>query len=500
MEYAVAGAALFFNLSPILALCAGTLLGIIIGAIPGLGPVQLIPLSIPFTLFMDPTSALIFLFAEYIASIYGGSISAILLRTPGTPASIATVFDGYPLARSGKAGKALQLALVASVIGDLVSTGVLITVAQTMAEIALKFGPAAIASVVIFSLTMVAGTVGDSLARGLLAACIGAMFALIGTDSITGTPRFTFGITQLQTGIGLLPLIMGLYTISELFVLSEQGMRSKDVATVQRSDARAEDSRVSLKEIWALRGALTRGSVLGVALGILPGLGSSAAALLAYGWAQRASKEPHLFGKGSLEGVAAPEAANNAETSGALLPFLTLGIPGNSVIAILGGAFILHGLVPGPLLFQKSGDVVYSLYYGLVFINLFMLLIGFLVLRYVHYVVYLPLNALFAICFGLSVVGVYAVSTSMFDVWLLICFGFLGYCMHKFSLPIAPLLITFLLVPMLEESLRQALILSRGDVTAFVRDPIAAGFLLLTAGWLLYRTRLHKTFGRAAPS
>jgi len=499
MDLILAGAELFFQPGPLLALCAGTILGVVIGAIPGLGPVQLIPLSIPFTLFMDPASALIFLFAEYIASIYGGSITAILIRTPGTPASIATTLDGYPLARAGKAGKALQLALFASVIGDLVSTGFLIAVAQAMSELALKFGPAAITAVIIFSLTLVASTVGDSILRGVLAAGIGAMLALIGTDPITGTPRLTFGVVELQTGIGLLPMIIGLFTIAEMMILAERRRRPEQITTISLAGARPEDRRLSLRELWSVRGALTRGSLLGVWLGILPGLGSSAAALLAYGWAQRSSRTPELFGKGSLEGIAAPEAANNAETSGALLPFLTLGIPGNSVIAILGGAFILHGLVPGPLLFQKSGDVVYALYWGLIFINLVMLVAGLAMLRYVHYVVFIPTGALFAVVFGLSVVGVYGVSTSLFDVWLTVAFGLAGYAMHRLRLPVPPLLITFLLVPMLEEASRQALILAHGNPLVFVREPLAGSLVLLTAGWLAWRVWSMRQARAAAP-
>ena len=434
-----------------------------------------------------------FLLGEFVGGIYGGSISAILVNSPGTPASIATTFDGYPLARAGKAGKALKMALYGSVIGDLLSVGVLILVAERVAQFALRFGPAEITSVIVLSLTLVAAVAGRSIVLGFISAILGGLLASVGMDSITGTTRFTFGIIDMQTGIGLLPLIMGLFAISEILVLAEQRIIGPSEVVATHGGSAAERG-LSLREVWGVRGALLRGALTGIGVGSLPGLGASVAAIIAYGWAKRRSAHPEAFGHGSLEGIAAPECANNAETSGALLPFLSLGIPGSALIAMLGGAFLIHGLEPGPLLFQEHGDKIYALYCGLISINLVMLVVGLAGMNLFHYVVKVPRDILFAIVFVLCATGVYGVAASVYDVWLMLIFGVWGYLMRKLDMPIAPLLIAFLLVPMLERSFRQALLISGGDPMTFVTHPISAGFLLATVLWIAFRV----TQGRRA--
>ena len=293
-------------------------LGMIVGAIPGIGPAQLIPISIPITFTMEPVTALMFLLGEFIGGIYGGSIVAILVRSAGTPASIATTFAGYPMARAGKAGKALKLALFGSVIGDLISTAVLILVAERLAKLALKFGPAEITTVIIFSLTLVVALAGKSLIKGFISATIGGFLAVVGLDSITGTERLTFGSVELLSGIGLVPLIIGLFAVSEILSIAEERFRGIIDEIQDFREEKKENRNVSFRELWSIRGALTRGAITGIGIGSLPGLGVSVASLLAYGWARRASKNPEAFGKGCLEGVGAPESANNAETSGAL--------------------------------------------------------------------------------------------------------------------------------------------------------------------------------------
>ena len=487
MEIFADGFTLFAQWPVLVAMVVGTVLGMIVGAIPGIGPAQLIPISIPMTFTMEPVSALMFLLGEFIGGIYGGSISAILVNSPGTPASIATTFDGYPLARAGKAGKALKMALYGSVIGDLISTAILIVVAERIARIALKFGPAEITAVIVFSLTLVAAVAGRSLVLGFVSATAGGLLAIIGMDSITGTTRLVFGVVELQKGIGLLPLIMGLFAVSEILILAEKRFtgRTSDARNLQVETA--ENRRLTLGEVWSVRGALSRGAFTGIGVGSLPGLGASVAAILAYGWARRSSRDPEAFGKGSLEGLAAAECANNAETSGALLPFLTLGIPGSALIAMLGGAFLLHGLEPGPLLFEEHGDKIYALYCGLIAINLVMLVVGLGGMNLFHYIVRVPTDILFSIVLVLCVGGVYAVSSSLHEVSVMLIFGVVGYGMRKIDIPIPPLLIAFLLVPMLEHSFRQALLISGGSLWVFVTHPIAAGFLFCTVAWVMFQ-------------
>ncbi|MDP6121708.1 MAG: tripartite tricarboxylate transporter permease [Rhodospirillales bacterium] len=487
MEIFAEGFALFAQWPVLVAMVIGTVLGMVVGAIPGIGPAQLIPISIPVTFTMAPVPALMFLLGEFIGGIYAGSISAILVNSPGTPASIATTFDGYPLARAGKAGKALKMALYGSVIGDLISTAILIVVAERIARIALKFGPAEIAAVIVFSLTLVAAVAGRSLVLGFVSAIAGGLLASVGMDSITGTTRFAFGVVELLSGIGLLPLIMGLFAVSEILVLAEHRITGQTGEIRDLRDETAENRRLTLAEVWSVRGALTRGAATGIGVGSLPGLGASVAAILAYGWARRSSKNPEAFGTGCLEGLAAPECANNAETSGALLPFLTLGIPGSALIAMLGGAFLLHGLEPGPLLFEEHGDKIYALYCGLIAINLVMLVVGLAGMNLFHYVVKVPTDILFSIVLILCVSGVFAVSASLHEVSVMLIFGVVGYGMRKLDIPIPPLLIAFLLVPMLEHSFRQALLISGGSLMIFITHPISAGFLLATVAWLVFR-------------
>ena len=489
MEDIVAGFILFAQWQPLLAMTIGTTLGMIVGAIPGIGPAQLIPISIPITFTMEPVTALMFLLGEFIGGIYGGSIVAILVRSPGTPASIATTFDGYPMARAGKAGKALKLALFGSVIGDLISTAVLILVAERLAKLALKFGPAEITTVIIFSLTLVVALAGKSLIKGFISATIGGFLAVVGLDSITGTERFTFGSVELLSGIGLVPLIIGLFAVSEILSIAEERFRGIIDEIQDFREEKKENRNVSFRELWSIRGALTRGAITGIGIGSLPGLGASVASLLAYGWARRASKNPETFGKGCLEGVGAPECANNAETSGALLPFLTLGIPGSGLVAMLGGAFLLHGLEPGPLLFDEHGDKIYAIYFGLLAINVIMLIVGLGFMNLFHYVIRVPKDILFAVVFVLCASGVYALSASLHDIWVMLFFGVMGYIMQKFGIPIPPLLIAFLLVPMLEHSMRQTLLISGGDPSVFFLRPISGGFILATTVWLIIRIK-----------
>lgn len=486
MDELFAGLALLCTWPSMAALTLGTIMGVIVGAIPGVGPAQLIAITLPFTFSMSPIPALLLLLGEFTGGMYGGAITAVLINTPGTPSSIATTFDGYPLARQGKAGKALWMSLIASVFGGLVSTTVLVLSAERLAWLSLAFGPTEMVGVIVLALLLIAAVEQSSMTKGLMSALLGAFLALIGNDSITGTPRLTFGISGLTGGIGLVPLLMGLFAISEIFAFAEKRLATQSYEVRDISNETKSDRRVSLREIWDTRAALWRGAWIGTIIGILPGLGSSAAAMIGYGYARRRSKTPEQFGKGSLEGIAAPEAANNAETSGALLPFFVLGIPGSSLVAMLGGAFLMHGLTPGPKLFQENGDKMYALYLGLYATNIVLLIFALAATRVFHLVIRIPQDVLYAIVFILAAVGTYALEGSLWDIWVMLLAGALAYGMRKLAIPVSPLLIAFILVPSLEHSFRQALLISGGSLLVFVERPMAAACLGIAAAWLIY--------------
>jgi putative tricarboxylic transport membrane protein len=486
MDELLAGLALLCTWQSLTALSIGTIAGVIVGAIPGVGPAQLIAITLPFTFNMQPVPALLLLLGEFTGGMYGGAITAVLINTPGTPSSIATTFDGYPLARQGKAGKALWMSLIASVFGGLVSTTVLVLSAQHLAWLSLAFGPAEMVGVIVLALLLISAVEEASMTKGLMSALLGALLAVIGTDSITGTPRLTFGISGLTSGVGLVPLLMGLFAIAEIFAFAEKRLTGEAIEVRDTSQETPADRRTSLREIWDTRAALWRGAWIGTIIGILPGLGSSAAAMIGYGYARRKSKTPEAFGKGSLEGIAAPEAANNAETSGALLPFFVLGIPGSTLVAMLGGAFLMHGLTPGPKLFQENGDKMYAIYLGLYATNIVLLLFALAATRVFHLVVRIPQDILYAIVFVLASVGTYALEASLWDIWVMLISGAAAYGMRKIGVPVAPLLIAFILVPALEHSFRQALLISGGSLWVFVQRPMPAVCLGIAAAWLIY--------------
>lgn len=486
MDELWAGIFLLCTWQSLAALTFGTILGVIVSAIPGVGPAQLIAVSLPFTFSMSPVPALLFLLGQFTGGMYGGAITAVLINTPGTPSSIATTFDGYPLARQGKAGKALWMSLIASVFGGLVSTTVLVLSAERLAWLSLAFGPAEMVGVIVLALLLIAAVEEASMTKGLISALLGALLAVVGTDSITGTPRLTFGITGLTGGIGLVPMLMGLFAIGEIFQFAEKRLTDRALEIRDTRQETPADRGLSWWEIWDTRGALWRGAWIGTIIGILPGLGSSAAAMIGYGYARRQSKTPELFGKGSLEGVAAPEAANNAETSGALLPFFVLGIPGSSLVAMLGGAFLMHGLTPGPKLFQENGDKMYAIYLGLYVTNIVLLIFGLASTRIFHFVVRIPQDFLYAVVFILAAVGTYALEGSLWDIWVMLLSGAAAYGMRKIGVPVSPLLIAFILVPVLEHSFRQALLISGGSLWVFVQRPMAATFLGIAAAWIIY--------------
>jgi putative tricarboxylic transport membrane protein len=466
----------------------GVSIGIIVGSIPGLTVTMAIAIMVPVTFKMSPIPAIAMLLGVYKGGMFGGSIAAILINTPGTPAASATALDGYPMAKKGQAVKALKMSKYSSVIADTSTDMVLIFIAPPLAAIALKFGPAEIFSLVVFSLTIIAAVSGKSLLKGLMGAALGLLFATVGMDPVTGMSRFSFGYVDMLKGVGLIPLLIGLFAISEILVKVEAKIRSAlDMDVFKHSD-RPEDNQITWKEFRGSLKSIFRGAALGTGLGAIPGLGSTITAFLNYGMAKRASKHPERFGEGELEGVAAAEAGNSAVVGATLIPLLSLGIPGDIITAVLLGAFMIQGIAPGPTMFYENIDVVYALFIGLMVCNLGNLVIGTFSIKVAKNVLRVPHGILYPVILMLCFVGTYAVDNSMFDVQAMFFFGVLGYLMRKFNYPLAPLLIAFVLGPMLENAMRQAMIIADGRVNIFFTRPISLAFLLITTVTIVIMT------------
>lgn len=469
----------------------GVSLGTVIGIIPGLGPAVAISLAIPLTFNMGPLFAIALFFGLYKGGTYGGSISAILINTPGTPAAAATILDGYPLARQGKAGKALNTALYASVFGDAFGIMMLCVVAQPIARMALRFGPVELFSLLVFALTMIAALSGKSIAKGVTAALIGILLSSVGTDPMTSEIRYCFGLFELEDGVAIIPMVIGLFAISELLLQVERVHSGTEAALLPPAVC-SDDNRMNRKEFWHCLPIFLRSSLIGVGIGALPGTGSTTAAFLSYGTALRASKKQELFGKGSIEGLAAAESGNNAVCGGALVPMLTLGIPGDDITAILLGALTIHGVHVGPLIFEEHRALVYTLF-GTLFVSVFMLLlVGKLFIPVCRRIAHLPQSAIMPVVLLLCVIGSYGVQFSSFDCWVMLIFGVVGYVMNKAELPTPPMLIAFIIAPQLEFSFRQAMMLSKGNPGVFITHPISLGFLSLAVFSLFQVTRMIK--------
>ena len=455
-------------------------IGIVVGAIPGLNSVMAIAIAIPITFYMSPLPAIAFLVGVNKGGTYGGSISAILLNTPGSPEAAATAFDGYPLTQQGKAQKALKMALYSSVFGDTFSDIVLIMVAAPIALIALRMGPPEMTAVLLFAFTMIAGLVGRSLYKGLIAAALGIVVSSIGLDPITATPRLTFGFIQLQDGIPLLTMAIGLLALSEVIVQLEQRGKSTTNAMAALKSGNKEDRALSWQEFRSCMRTLLRSSIIGTGCGAMPGIGASVTPFLGYGAARRASKNPDAFGKGAIEGIAASEAANSAVVGANLIPLLTLGIPGSATAALLISAFLIHGMVPGPTMFEQHGRLIYGLFGAMLIANFCTLIIGSFGLRVFAAVRNLPRHVIFPVVVILCLSGAYLADNSLFSVFLAIVFAVLGYIMRKLEFPYVTFIIGFILGPLFENTLSQSLIMSGNDPLIFFTRPIALGFVLLS--------------------
>jgi putative tricarboxylic transport membrane protein len=457
----------------------GVLAGTLIGVLPGIGPATGIAVLLPLAFNMNPTTSLITMAGMYYGAMYGGSTTSILMNVPGESATVMTCLDGYQMARKGRAGSALGISAIASFIAGTVGAIGLMLLAPPLTSLALGFGPPEYFMLMLFGLTTLAGIAGDSMLKALLSGGLGLMLGTVGTDTPSGYLRFTYGIPDLSTGVSFVAVTVGLFALAELLVNSERVIRREPIRTT------LQGLYPSLEDLRRCRGAFARGSLIGFVVGVLPGAGATIASFLAYAAEKRASRHPEEFGTGAIEGVAAPEGANNAAAMGAMVPMFSLGIPGSGTTAIMLGALIMWGLRPGPLLFEKNPDLVWaviaSMYIGnvmLLVLNLPLVGMWASLLR-VRYSILAPL--ILAFCF----IGVYSIDNNMFDVWIMVGAGVLGYLMRKFRFPAAPLVLALVLGPMVETALAQSLTMSRGSLAIFFTRPTALGLFVLMVLFVL---------------
>ncbi|MDP6566863.1 MAG: tripartite tricarboxylate transporter permease [Alphaproteobacteria bacterium] len=494
IESLVGGFEAAFTFTNLLFICCGIVLGIIFGVLPGLGSVTALAIMVPITFYMSPVAAIAFLVGINKGGTSGGAIPAILINAPGTPEAAATARDGYPLARQGKPEKAMKMALYSSVFGDFFSDVMLILLAAPFAAIALKFGPPEFTAIILFSFTLIAALAGKSLVKGIIAAALGVFLSTIGLDPVDSTSRMTFNKVELFDGISLNALAIGTLALSSVISQIFDTRRGGDPAAAIVGGDYAEDNKLRPREYWSNWPTLLRSACIGTGVGMLPGLGVSLAAFLGYGAARRASKTPEKFGTGALEGIAATEASNSAVVGANLIPTISLGIPGNVAAALLIGAFMIHGVVPGPLMMVEHGELVYSIFACMLMANLLHLTIGRVGIRIWGLFVRVPKNIILPVVILLCIVGVYIPTNSLFDVGLMFAFGGLGYLMRKSGFSIVCLVIGFLLGPMFEMSLRQTMLMHKTDLSILVTSPISLVFLLLTVYFLWrfgFRTKRH---------
>ena len=455
--------------------CIGVLIGLIVGMIPGLTISTGIIVLLPITFVLPADISIALLLGLYVGGMTGGSFSAILLNIPGTPSASATAIDGYPLAVRGEAGRALGIAITASFIGGIVSFLFLFLIAPILANFALHFRTQDMFAILLFGLTIICSFSASSLIKGLLSAVIGLAIVTIGQDPVMGTQRFTFGHVNLMAGIHFLTAMIGLFAIPQL--ISNITSNDNPKGRVQEKLASIIPSASDFRKI---RTPIAIGSTIGSFLGTLPGAGGPIAAFISYDYAKKLSKNPEQFNKGAIEGVAAPEAANNAVTGGALIPMMTLGIPGDPVTAILIGALIVHGLAPGPLMFLERADFAYGVIFSFFWANIFNFCIAILSVKYLVKVLATPRYLLMPSVAVLCVVGSFALRNNFFDVYIMLIFGLIGICMKWLDMPVVPLLLALVLGSQFEENLRVALTASQGDISVFVTSPISLSFIILS--------------------
>ncbi len=459
---------------------AGCFLGTVVGIMPGLGPPATIAMLLPLTFQMNPTSAMIMLAGIYYGAKYGGSTTSILLNVPGESSSVVTCLDGYQMARKGRAGAALGIAAIASFIAGTVGVVALMLIAPPLAKFGLAFSSPEYFALMALGLAMVVLLAGESLVKALLAMLVGLWIASMGTDLFTAVSRFTFGNSEMLDGVDFVIVAIGIFALGEVL----GNMEKREEPQMLPMPKGLRNLLPTREELKACRFAFVNGSVVGFLIGVLPGAGSTIASFISYGLEKAVSKHPEKFGTGVPEGVAAPEGANNSETGGALVPLLTLGIPGSGTTAILLAALILWGLKPGPLMIQDNPTLFWGLVASMYVGNVMLLVLNLPLVPLFAQILKLPVYALYPLIFGISIIGVYSVSGSLFDTWMLAAFGLLGYAMRKLDYPSAPLILGLVLGDNMERALRQSLMMSQGDLSILWSRPISATMLALTVAIL----------------
>ncbi|WP_144460830.1 tripartite tricarboxylate transporter permease [Siminovitchia fortis] len=454
----------------------GVFVGTIIGMLPGLGPMTAIAIMIPMSYGMNPASALIMMAGVYYGSIFGGSTSSILLNAPGVSGTVATSFDGYPMAQQGKAGKALAVAAICSFAGGTLSVIALMLFAPYVSKLAISFGPTEYFALMILGLSAIAGLSEGSTVKALLSACVGLIVATIGIDGQTGTQRFTFGNASLYEGIDFLIVALGLFALAEVAQLVIT--RTKSMFTNKTS---VGSLRLSKQDVKDISGPVGRHSILGFIIGVLPGAGATIASFMAYMGERKLSKDPSSFGKGNIKGVAAPETANNAATSGAFVPLLTLGIPGSGTTALLLGALLVVGVQPGPLMLQDHPDVFWGVIASMYIGNVFLLILNLPVIPLLAKILFIPKQILISLIVIFCLIGVYAVSFDTIHLLILVLFGIVGYFMRLYGFPAPPFILAFILGGMMEQSFRQAMTISNGAYTVFLKSGVSLTLLIIAA-------------------
>jgi putative tricarboxylic transport membrane protein len=469
----------------------GVFVGTLIGVLPGIGPTGTMAILLPSTFGVSPAASIIMLAGIYYGAMYGGSTTSILLNIPGEAASVVTCLDGYQMARKGRAGPALGMSAMGSFIGGTLSIIGLMFFVYTLAEVALKFGPPEYFAVMCLGMTTVTYLAKGSLIKSVVMAIVGLILGCVGTDAISGKLRFTFGIPDLWDGVGLIPLVMGFFGITEVLLNIEKTLEVKRVIFATR----VKNLFPNLEDWKKSMGPIIRGTLLGFFLGIIPGAGAITASFVSYSVEKKVSKHPEEFGKGAIEGVAGPETANNAATGGAFIPLLALGFPSSSVMAVLLGAFIIHGVTPGPMLIMKNPDVFWGTIASMYIGNGMLLILNLPLIGLWVQVLKVPYSILFPLIILFCLIGCYSVENKIFDILMMVFFGLAGYLLTKLEYEPAPLIMAFILGPMLERSFRQSLIMSNGSLSIFFTRPIAGVALALAIA--LYASIVFGIFRKA---
>ena len=460
----------------LLLIVAGVVAGIVFGAIPGLSAFTALALFLPITFNMQPINGIAFLFSIYVGGLSGGLISAILLGIPGTPSSIATCFDGYPMAQKGEAGKALGIAIIFSFVGGIFGALMLVYLGPVIAGMALRFGPYEYFAVILFALTTVSGLSAGNMKKGLLSCVLGIALSFVGIDRLSSYTRYTGGISNLAAGFNLVPLLIGTFAVSQIIEIAAKGPSDIKHST----SVKVKGVGISFKEfVYQLRNAIPA-AFIGLAIGILPGIGGNASNLLAYAFCKKRSKYPEKFGTGVADGIVASETANNATIGGALIVLLTLGIPGDNATSMVLAGFQIHSITPGPLLFKTSADLVYALLAAFIIANIVMMISELLGLPILAKVLCVPGFYLLPIVIACCFVGSFAANNRIFDILVMVIFGLVGYLLKRCDYPLAPMVVGFILAPLLEENVRRSLMRTEGKIMPILSSPIALIFFMLT--------------------